>query len=159
MYRLKLLLPVVLVTLAAVFGQNCPAGEPTPMRVGVAPVFPPVIYKEGGKIVGIEADQAQALGAELGRLVKFVELKWEELIPALVDGEIDIIMSDMSVTPARELRIAFAKPYLGISQIPLVRREDAFCYTFVFPAHPTGVIGGDEGHNRGLPGATGISRN
>jgi ABC-type amino acid transport substrate-binding protein len=41
---------------------NAPA-----LRVGVAPVSLLMIYMEGAKIVGVEADFAQALGKELGR--------------------------------------------------------------------------------------------
>lgn len=62
-------------------------------------------------------------------------------IPALVDGRTDIIMSGMSVTRARELWIAFSKPWLIIGQMALVRREDAYRYAFGFPANPPGAIG------------------
>ena len=117
------------------------AADSTTLKVGVSPVFPPVICKEGGQIVGIEADFAQELGKELGRSVQFVELPWEDQIPALADGRIDIIMSGMSITRARELRVSFTKPYLGIGQMPLVRREDASKYAFGFPSRTDAAIG------------------
>jgi len=117
------------------------AADAAPLKVGVTPAFPPVIYKEGGKITGVETDFAKALGEALGRPVEFVEVKWENQIPALVDGRTDIIMSGMSVTHARELRIAFSKPYLIVGQMALVRREDAYRYALGFPGNPTGVIG------------------
>lgn len=104
------------------------AGGPV-LRVGVAPVSPPMIFKEGQKIVGLEADLAQALGRELGRPVKFVELSWEDLIDALEDAKIDIIMSSMSVTRARQFRLAFCEPYLRIGQMALVRADEKFRYT------------------------------
>jgi hypothetical protein len=50
------LLVVLLVFLSIVPAQNCLAADPVPLKVGVTPVFPPVIYKENGKITGIEAD-------------------------------------------------------------------------------------------------------
>jgi ABC-type amino acid transport substrate-binding protein len=100
-----------------------------------------MIYKENGKITGVEADFAKALGEALGRPVEFVEVDWENQIPALMDGRTDIIMSDMSMTTARELRISFAKPYLLVGQIALVRREDANRYAIGFPATPPGTVG------------------
>jgi ABC-type amino acid transport substrate-binding protein len=39
-----------------------------------------MIFKEGGKVVGVEADLAQGLGQELAREVRFVELPCEELL-------------------------------------------------------------------------------
>jgi ABC-type amino acid transport substrate-binding protein len=141
MIKIRTSLVVLVVALAAVWGRNSQAADAAPLRVGVTPAFPPVIYKEGGKIVGIEADFANALGTELGRPVQFVELDWEEQIPALVDGRTDIIMSGMSITPARQLRITFARPYLVTGQMALVRREDAYRYALGFPAHPEGPIG------------------
>jgi polar amino acid transport system substrate-binding protein len=129
----------LILSLVSARGQSSPG--PSPLRIGVTPEFPPMIYKEGDKITGVEADFAQALGQELGRPIKFVEVSWEDQIPALAEGRTDIIMSTMSITPARELRVAFAKPYLLIGQTVLVRREDANNYVFGFPAVPKGTIG------------------
>jgi ABC-type amino acid transport substrate-binding protein len=118
-----------------------PAPETTPLRVGVTPSFPPVICKEAGKLAGIEVDFAKALGEELGRPVQLVTVAWEDQIPALTDGRTDIIMSSMSITRPRALRVAFARPYLAVGQAVLVRREDANKYLLGFPARPEGTIG------------------
>jgi ABC-type amino acid transport substrate-binding protein len=141
MTRFQTSLVVLLATLAFAAGPDGRAADPVPLKVGVTPIFPPVIYKEGGKFVGVEADFAKMLGEELGRPVQFVDVKWEDQIPALVDGRTDIIMSSMSITRTRELRIAFSKPWLIIGQMTLVRREDAYRYAIGFPANPRGVIG------------------
>jgi polar amino acid transport system substrate-binding protein len=117
------------------------ADAPPPLRVGVAPVSPPMVFKEGGKIVGLEADFAQALGRDLGREVKFVELPWEDLIDALISDKIDIIMSSMSVTRGRQFRIAFSDPYLRIGQIPLIRAEEQRRYGFVTDGFAGRTIG------------------
>jgi polar amino acid transport system substrate-binding protein len=116
-----------------VCGSGLIAAEPapvttTPLRVGVAPVSPPMIFKEGTRIVGVEADFAQALGKELGREITFVELAWEDLIDGLNDGKIDIIMSSMSVTRARQFRVAFSDPYLRVGQMALVRAKEQARY-------------------------------
>jgi polar amino acid transport system substrate-binding protein len=107
------------------------AETPLILRVGVAPVSPPMIYKEGGKIVGLEADFARALSKDLGREVKFVELPWVELIDALTSDKIDIIMSSMSITRARMVRIAFSDPYMRIGQMALVRADERGRYGFL----------------------------
>lgn len=129
----------LLVSLVSASGGSGPSVQP--LRVGVTASFPPLIYKEGGKLVGAEADFAQALGEELGRPVQLVEVNWEDQIPALTEGRTDIVMSSMSITRARQLRVAFAKPYLTVGQAVLVRREDANKYLLGFPAMPQGTIG------------------
>jgi ABC-type amino acid transport substrate-binding protein len=104
------------------------APDPAVLRVGVAPILPPMIFKEGDRYVGAEADLAEAMGRDLGRRVVFVEEKWENLIDALCSNRVDIIMSSMSITPARSYRIAFSAPYLNVGQLALTRSEESYAY-------------------------------
>src|SRR5262245_39798064 len=85
------------------FPTSSAPSEVTPLRVGITADFPPMVYKEAGKVTGVEVDFANALGAELNRPVKFVEVDWADQITALAEGRTDIIMSGMSITPARQL--------------------------------------------------------
>jgi polar amino acid transport system substrate-binding protein len=96
-----------------------------PLHVGVTPDYPPVIFRQGGRLSGIEADLARRLGESLGRPVQFKELSWEKQIPALLAGEIDIIMSAMTITKARKIRIDFTDPYMKSGLLPMMRTEDA----------------------------------
>jgi polar amino acid transport system substrate-binding protein len=105
------------------------AAQPAPpLRVGVTPDYPPLIYRQGEAIVGVEVDLAKRLGQELKRPVSLVPLKWEEQITALLENRIDIIMSGMSVTPAREVRIRFSEPYLKSGLVAAFRAEDSQKY-------------------------------
>jgi ABC-type amino acid transport substrate-binding protein len=94
------------------------------LRVGVTAESPPLIFKQNNKIVGLEADFARDLAEYLGKSLRFVELKWEDQISALLENRIDIIMSGMSVTAMREVRIAFTIPYFESGQMALIRRKD-----------------------------------
>jgi polar amino acid transport system substrate-binding protein len=98
------------------------------LRVGVQANSPPMIFKQGGRMDGLEAELARGLASQMGKTVRFVELQWEELIPALLDKRIDIIMSGMSITQARKVRITFTEPYLRAGQIALVPGEDKSKY-------------------------------
>jgi polar amino acid transport system substrate-binding protein len=91
---------------------GCATTKHTPIKVGIAPDYPPLVFEQGGAAAGAEVEMAQKLAAQLHRPVQFIKFRFEDLIPALQDGRIDIIMSGMSVTDARELRIAFSEPYL-----------------------------------------------
>ena len=94
------------------------------LRVGVTPNAAPLVYKQGGELVGVEIDLARQLADFLGRRPRFVELAWEQQIPALLDGRTDIIMSGMSITKARQVRIAFSNPYFRTGQMALIRKAD-----------------------------------
>jgi ABC-type amino acid transport substrate-binding protein len=115
--------------------------EAATLRVGVSPVFPPMVFKQGKDLAGVEVDLARALGEKLGRKVSFVELPWEDQIEALTAGRTDIIMSSMSLTPARRYVIDFSRPYLIVGQMTLVRREDQHRYLLGFPIQLPGTVG------------------
>ena len=100
--------------------------DPSILRVGVAPRSQPVIFKQGDQIAGIEADFAKQLGTALNREVVFVEVPWAKLIDALEQNKIDIIMSNMTATAPRSIRINFTTPYLqsGLSALFIRGKHD-----------------------------------
>ena len=106
--------------------------DPSILRVGISPRSQPVIFKQGDQIMGIEADYAKQLGTALNREVVFVEVPWAKLIDALEQNKIDIIMSNMTITAPRSIRINFATPYLqsGLSALFVRGRHE-----------PSGLIG------------------
>lgn len=99
--------------------------DPTILRVGVTPDSQPLIYKQSGQIMGIEADFAQKLGQALNRSVVFVEVPWDKQIDYLEANQTDIIMSGMSITPARSVRINFTTPYLNSGLSAAFRRSNS----------------------------------
>ena len=118
-------------TLASVAGlalavvTGCATTRQNPLRVGITPDYPPLVFEQGDNVAGAEIDLASALGARLGRPVRCYPMRWEELIPALQERRIDIIMSGMSVTRPRQLRIAFSEPYLHNQLRAIFSRQNA----------------------------------
>ena len=80
----------------------------------------------------MEADFAKELAEYLNKSLRFIELEWDDQIPALLDNRIDIIMSGMSITALREVRIAFSLSYFESGQMALIRRTDAARYATGF---------------------------
>ncbi len=123
--------------------------QPIPLRVGVTPDSPPMIFKSGGTIKGLEADCAALLAQELKRPLVFVELPWDRQIQALTENKIDIIMSGMTITRARQTRIVFSEPYLKSGLVAAMRIEDADKYSSrqkIIDAFPSiGIIEGTTG--------------
>jgi len=112
------------------------------LRVGVSANAQPLVYRQESKIVGLEADFARGLADFLGKSLKFVELDWEDQIPALLANKIDIIMSGMTRTMLREVRVSFCIPYFQSGQMALIRREDAARFsTGLFALTTSSAIG------------------
>lgn len=85
------------------------------LRVGSDIPFPPFAsFADGSNtLTGIDAELAEALGEELGVKVEFVDVDAHARIPALADGEVDVIMSAMTITEARRQRIDFIPYFRG----------------------------------------------
>jgi len=81
------------------------------ITVGVSILPPWVMKNKEGKLIGFEIDIANQLAKDLGVKVKFKQYQWNQMIPALKKGEIDIIASGLSITPKRALEINYSNPY------------------------------------------------
>jgi len=101
------------------------AAAPEPLRVGITPEYPPLVFRLPDATNGLEIDLAKALGRELGRPIEFVVVPWEDQIPALLERRTDIIMSGMSITKARQLRITFSNPYVQSQLRAVFPRKNA----------------------------------
>lgn len=66
---------------------------------------------EGGTPSGISVEMAYAFGEYLDRPVIIKDMAYEELIPALSSGEIDLIISSMTITDAESEIVKFSNPY------------------------------------------------
>lgn len=131
----------LLLTASSLLAADSATKTAAPLRVGVSPVFPPMVFKSGKELQGVEVDLARALGSHLGREIEFVELSWADQIEALNNGRTDIIMSSMSITPARRYVVNFTKPYFVTGQMALVRREDMLDYALGFPISLKSPVG------------------
>ena len=128
--RIGVLVGLVATTLVACATTPSPrpeSGPPPaqPFTVGVTSDAPPYAFRQGGRLVGLEVDFATELGQAIGRPVRLLDLEFEQLIPALLAGRVDVVMAGLTITRARELRIAFSQPYLSSGLTALVRRSDA----------------------------------
>lgn len=81
------------------------------LRVGMAVFQPWVMPAATGDHIGFEVDVARALADDLGVALEIVPTAWEAIIPALLDGRFDVIVSGLSITPERSRRIDFSLPY------------------------------------------------
>ena len=94
------------------------------LRIGVS-IFTPWVFKDkNGELIGFEIDVAKKLSKDMGVTPKLISYDWEKLIPALKEGQIDIIIAGMAITPQRALKVNFSLPYAtsGISLATNIER-------------------------------------
>jgi polar amino acid transport system substrate-binding protein len=122
------------------------------LRVGVTTTSPPFVFKQSGEIVGLDADLAREFARFIGKTLRFVDLEWNDQIPALLENRTDIIMSGMSITNMRQMSIAFSQPYYRSGLMAMVRKAEANRFPVSFygllgqsPAMRFGVVKGTTG--------------
>ncbi|MFO7687813.1 MAG: ABC transporter substrate-binding protein [Desulfobacterales bacterium] len=122
------------------------------LRVGVTTTSPPFVFEQAGAIIGLDADMAREFARYIGKTLRFVDLAWEDQIPALLENRIDIIMSGMSITDMRRMSIAFSQPYYRSGLMAMVRKGDANRFPLSFfglvgqaPSMHFGVVRGTTG--------------
>ena len=80
--------------------------------VGTMGNMPPLnMTAKDGKIFGLEPDLARMMANAMNVKVKFVIKPFPELLPALRAGEVDMVLSGMTITPKRNMEVAFVGPY------------------------------------------------
>lgn len=93
--------------------------------VGTAANMPPLnMTLKDGKIVGMEMDIAAQMATEIGVKLTVKPMNFNDLLPALEAGTVDLILSGMTMTPLRNTRVAFAGPYFGSGKSVLIKQEN-----------------------------------
>jgi polar amino acid transport system substrate-binding protein len=122
----SLVVLLVMVGLIAGYAQMAPAadsGKTAPVLdrivakkelvVGTAASMPPLnMTMKDGQIAGMEIDLARFIAASLEVKLVLKQMPFNALLPALQAGQVDMILSGMTITPARNLKVAFVGPYL-----------------------------------------------
>jgi polar amino acid transport system substrate-binding protein len=95
---------------AGVLSRIVKSGE---LRVGMSGSQPPFCVKsKTGELIGYEVELAKLLANAMGVELKIVEKPFGQLLGALEAGEVDAVMSGMTMTPERNVRFAFVGPYM-----------------------------------------------
>ncbi|MGD9249356.1 MAG: transporter substrate-binding domain-containing protein, partial [Desulfobacteraceae bacterium] len=94
------------------------------LRVGMEPGYMPFeLTSKKGEIIGFDVDMAKRMAKAMDVKLELVSTAWDGIIPALLTKKFDIIMSGMTLTQGRNLKINFAQPYIVIGQSILMRKE------------------------------------
>ena len=117
---------------------DCYFGEGTPVAIKSAELdpnkdqlvvathahFPPFEYKIGDNYYGIDMEIATLLADELGKELVIVDMAFKDMLPAVKNGEADIIMSGLTMKEERKEYVDFSNTYYQASQKLIVKSDD-----------------------------------
>lgn len=126
---LKGLLMGGLMVLTATFSLNSIAGDTLQrivdfkvLKVGTSGNQPPMTMKnrEGG-LMGFDIDLAVALADAMKVKLELVPMPFGDLMKALEDDKIDMVLSGLAITPERTEMVSFVGPYMMSGKSILTR--------------------------------------
>jgi polar amino acid transport system substrate-binding protein len=92
--------------------------------VGTSGDYPPLTAKKkDGKPMGLDVDLANLIAEAMGVKVKIVFIPFADLLSNLQAGKIDMVISNMTMTPKRNLQFVFVGPYFMSGQSILTTKE------------------------------------
>jgi polar amino acid transport system substrate-binding protein len=129
MRRTKVIL--IIAGLTFLFTANALAGpvidrilQKKELVVGISGNQPPLsATSKEGDIIGLEADLAQLMADTMGVKIKFEVMPFSELVSALQTGKVEMVLSGMTITPERNLKVAFVGPYFMSGKSIVTTRE------------------------------------
>jgi polar amino acid transport system substrate-binding protein len=87
--------------------------------------FEPFEYKDGDKVVGIDAEISQKIADKLGVKLKINDIAFDTLITELNTGKTNFVAAGMTVTDERKKNVDFSDTYFDASQAILVPKGSA----------------------------------
>lgn len=93
--------------------------------IGTDATYPPMEFQdEKGNLVGFDIDLGNRIAKELGVTPHFKVLPWDDVFAALEDGDVDIIMSSVTITDERKEKYDFSAPYFNAGQVLITKKEN-----------------------------------
>jgi polar amino acid transport system substrate-binding protein len=78
---------------------------------------------EKGEIVGFDIDVVKAVAQKAGIEVKFLNTPWEGIFNSLGQGDRDLLVSAITITPERQQTMDFSAPYFDAQQLIAVKKD------------------------------------
>ncbi len=105
----------------------------TVLKVGCETAFPPFTYiDETGALIGFDLDLIRVMAKSVGyKDVEICPMPFDGLIPAIITGSIDVIISGFTISEERAKKVDFSDPYYLCGLTYLTRPEDAEKYAEV----------------------------
>lgn len=117
---LKVTLIIFILTLSSSIAS---AKEKTYICASDFDYHPFSFINENGKMDGFDYASMRWIAKEMGFTIKYKKMPWAGTIPALLNKEVDMISSGMSITPERQKYVTFSAPYWQTRKIYLTKND------------------------------------
>ncbi|MGE0363832.1 MAG: basic amino acid ABC transporter substrate-binding protein [Vicinamibacterales bacterium] len=112
---------VVLLAAAAAAGA-----QTRPLVVGSSATYPPFAYETPSRqIVGFDVDVIQAIAQKAGLAVRIVNTPFTGVFASLDNGDLDVVISGVTITDRRRQSYDFTAPYFEARQLIAVPAASA----------------------------------
>ncbi len=129
---IAIMLAVVLAATSAFVLTSCGESKDTKssetkteLHMATNAFFEPYEYYEGKKIVGIDAEIAQAICDKLDAKLVIDDMEFDSIITAVSSGKADFGMAGMTVTDERKKAVDFTDSYTTATQVIIVPEKDS----------------------------------
>jgi polar amino acid transport system substrate-binding protein len=84
---------------------------------------------EHNVLSGVAVDLTRAISKQIGVPIEYQPMVFADLIPAVDSGTIDIIATNLTITPEREQRVDFSRPYYNaLPEVLVAQSSDGTPY-------------------------------
>jgi len=104
-------------------GETQSGSADTVLTMATNAEFPPYEYHDGGNIVGIDVEVADAIAKKLGMTLEIEDIAFDSIIPELESGKADIGVAGMTVSEDRLKNVDFSDTYTTASQVIIVKED------------------------------------
>lgn len=101
-------------------GEDQEQGDAAVLTMATEGTFPPYEYYEGGELVGIDVEIANAIAEKLGMTLEIMDMDFGAIIAAVESGRADMSMAGMTVDPVRLESVNFSDSYATGIQVVIV---------------------------------------
>jgi polar amino acid transport system substrate-binding protein len=94
------------------------------LRVGTDATYEPFESIDNGKYVGFDMEFIKMVADTMGYELKLQNIGWDGIIPGLMNGNYDCLISAMTITDERKKQINFSTPYFSIRQCIVIKQSN-----------------------------------
>lgn len=114
--------------------------------VGSSATYRPFAYENPNKeIVGYDVDIIKAVAQKAGVLIKIVNTPWTGIFAALNNGDVDLIISGVTINDKRKQSYDFTAPYFEARQLIAVPKDSSVKTLKDLAGKKIGVVNGSTG--------------
>jgi polar amino acid transport system substrate-binding protein len=131
----------------AAFSQALPDLGGKELVIVTENAYPPLQFLDkDGKAIGWEYDAIAELAKRMNFTVKYENISWDAMIPAVSEGQFDMGMTGITIKDDRKEKVDFSDAYMRSEMVMLVKGDESrFSDAKTFAANPDLLIAAQPG--------------